>query len=151
MDAAGVAELQEQTVRAGGVIPSSNASSGGGVDYRVHVLEGEVARAQDDEVPAGAEVGLQVADDRAGAAHEEADLAGVLVQRHVVAVGRRPLARRGQRERREVAGSEEVDAERVLGAAGAEVGERAVHARVGQRRSGTVQAPSEPWTGCRCW
>ena len=60
MDAAAVAELQEQPVAAGRRLVGAKASSS--AFERVDMLVGEIAGAQHDEVAARAEVGLQVVD-----------------------------------------------------------------------------------------
>ena len=104
------------------------------------MLVGEIAGAQHDEMPAGAEVGLQVGDGAAVAADGEVELAAVNLQRDVVAVGRRRRALGGQRKRLKAPGREEVDPERVALAADLEVREGVVDARVGHGQAGRPSA-----------
>ena len=96
MDPVRVAELEKESVAAGRDVLGRERQGIGA--QRVDVLVGEVAGAQHDEVPAGAEVGLQVADGGAvpgdgeaqfavgGGARVRAAAGGVLAQREVVAI-----------------------------------------------------------------
>ena len=122
----------------------------------VHVRVREVGGVQGDQVPVGAEVGLEVGHGPPATGHAEGQLGFLGGPRVRPAAGARPRSRR-----RTPAGSgaggwacasrhDHRGADHVLAAVDHEVGDRAVAAGRGVATS-TDQVPSEFRRGCRCW
>ena len=124
----------------------------------VNVRVGELGGVQGDEVPVGAQVGLEVAHRAAMAGDAEGQLGllaglehGRALQLDVVAVDR-GVQRRGRAAAvgEAAAGRDEGRAEHVLAAVDDEVGDRAVAPGRGASIS-TDQVPSAASVGWRCW